>query len=72
MPRRMLAGVAVLALAAAVNADDKQDLEKGTYQHPDLYGQPPEKGMNYAATREHHVPACDEPVAATPHEATPD
>jgi hypothetical protein len=25
----------------------KQDLEKGTYQHPELYGQPPEKGMNY-------------------------
>ncbi len=26
---------------------DKQDHEKGTYQHPGLYGQPPEKGMNY-------------------------
>lgn len=30
---------------------EKQDLEKGTYQHPELYGQPPEKGMNYDATR---------------------
>jgi len=30
---------------------DKQDLEKGTYQHPELYGQPAEMGMNYDATR---------------------
>jgi hypothetical protein len=30
---------------------EKQDLEKGTYQHPELYGQPPEKGMNYHASR---------------------
>lgn len=30
---------------------DKQGPEKGTYQHPELYGQPPEKGMNYDATR---------------------
>jgi hypothetical protein len=32
---------------------DKQGPEKGTYQHPELYGQPPEKSMNYDATREH-------------------
>ncbi|MEX2218071.1 MAG: hypothetical protein WD749_04860 [Phycisphaerales bacterium] len=25
---------------------DKQGPEKGTYQHPELYGQPPEKGMS--------------------------
>ena len=31
---------------------EKQDLEKGTYQHPELYAQPPEKGMNYDATRD--------------------
>lgn len=31
---------------------EKQGLERGTYQHPDLYGQPPEKGMNYDAERE--------------------
>jgi len=30
---------------------EKQGLEKGTYQHPDLYGQPAEKGMNYYADR---------------------
>ncbi len=26
---------------------EKQGIEKGKYQHPELYGQPPEKGMNY-------------------------
>jgi hypothetical protein len=31
---------------------EKPDLEKGTYQHPELYGQPPEKGMNYDAARD--------------------
>ncbi len=31
---------------------EKQGLEKGTYQHPELYGQPAEKGMNYNATRD--------------------
>ena len=31
---------------------DKQGMEKDTYQHPELYGQPPEKGMNYDAKRE--------------------
>lgn len=40
---------------------DKQDLEKGTYQHPDLYDQPPEKGMNYRP-RGPGVPA---PIIAT-------
>jgi hypothetical protein len=36
---------------------DKPALEKGTYQHPDLYGQPPEKGMSYRPRYE--------PLAAT-------
>ena len=36
---------------AAVEVE-KQGVEKGTYQHPELYGQPKEKGMNYDATRE--------------------
>jgi hypothetical protein len=36
---------------------EKQDLEKGTYQHPELYGQPPEMGMNYDAERERPSPA---------------
>ena len=36
---------------------EKQGLEKGTYQHPELYGQPPEKGMNYEAARERPKPA---------------
>jgi len=35
---------------------EKQDLEKGTYQHPELYGQPPEKGMNYEAEHKHPQP----------------
>jgi hypothetical protein len=45
---------------------EKQDLERGTYQHPELYGQPPERGMNYHATRgrpEHEPPS----PAAVPH-----
>lgn len=29
---------------------DKQGPEKGTYQHPELYGMPAEMGMNYART----------------------
>ena len=40
---------------------EKPPLEKGTYQHPELYGQPPEKGMNYEATRPRPQPAL--PVA---------
>jgi hypothetical protein len=28
---------------------DKPDAERGTYQHPDFYGQPPEKAMHYRA-----------------------
>ncbi len=40
---------------------EKQGLEKGTYQHPELYGQPPEKGMNYDAAR--RIP---EPVRPLP------
>ncbi len=31
---------------------EKEGLEKGTYQHPELYGQPPEMGMDYEAERE--------------------
>ncbi len=34
---------------------EKEGLEKGTYQHPELYGQPPEKGMNYDATGAGHA-----------------
>jgi hypothetical protein len=36
---------------AAVEVE-KVGSEKGTYQHPELYGQPKEKGMNYDATLE--------------------
>jgi hypothetical protein len=46
---------------------EKQDLEKGTYQHPELYGQPPEKGMNYEAERERPSPAAS-PEATPEHE----
>ncbi len=28
---------------------EKQGVERGKYQHPEFYSQPPEKGMNYAA-----------------------
>src|SRR6185295_1618579 len=48
---------------------DKQGSEKGTYQHPDLYGQPPERGMNYEATHQRPNPITTdphEPVAPTP------
>jgi len=31
---------------------EKEGLEKGTYQHPELYGQPVELGMNYIPERE--------------------
>jgi hypothetical protein len=30
---------------------DKDGLEKGTYQHPELFGQPPEKGLGYVRDR---------------------
>ncbi|CAG0995291.1 hypothetical protein PHYC_02524 [Phycisphaerales bacterium] len=36
---------------------EKQGIEKGTYQHPELYGQPAEKGVHYNATAPHHEPA---------------
>lgn len=36
---------------------EKRDRERGTYQHPELYGQPPETGMNYDAERERPCPA---------------
>ena len=41
---------------------EKQDLEKGTYQHPELYGQPPEVGMNYDAERERQSHERPSPV----------
>ncbi|MEX2217757.1 MAG: hypothetical protein WD749_03275 [Phycisphaerales bacterium] len=31
---------------------DKQDLERGTYQHPELYGQPVERGITHKAAAE--------------------
>ena len=31
---------------------EKQGPERGKYQHPEFYGQPPEKGMNYDAAGE--------------------
>jgi len=32
---------------------EKQDLERGRYQHPELYGQPAEKGMDCDVERDH-------------------
>ena len=46
---------------------DKQGAEKGTYQHPDLYNQPVEKGLNYQATL-HNTP--DAPKPSAPDAAT--
>jgi hypothetical protein len=37
---------------------EKEGLEKGTYQHPELYGQPLEMGMNYHTERERPSPAA--------------
>lgn len=36
---------------------DKVGIERGTYQHPELYGQPAEKGINFG-----RVPRTDAPV----------
>ena len=50
---------------------EKQGNEKGTYQHPELYGQPPEKGMNYRAESARPEPAPQVPVIAALSDATP-
>jgi hypothetical protein len=41
---------------------EKQGSEKGTYQHPELFGQPPEKGLNYQ-------PAPSRPAPSVPVDA---
>jgi hypothetical protein len=33
--------------------EDKSEHERGKYQHPELYGQPPEKGIDYRADPDH-------------------
>jgi len=45
---------------------EKQGLEKGTYQHPELYGQPPEMGMDYRSEpqRGHVADPADPPDEA--------
>jgi hypothetical protein len=48
---------------------EKEGREKGTYQYPELYGQPKEKGMNYDAARERKErtdAARPEPVQSLP------
>jgi hypothetical protein len=40
---------------------EKQGTEKGTYQHPDLYGQPPEKAMHYRSPPANPTPAAQLP-----------
>jgi hypothetical protein len=47
---------------------EKQGLERGKYQHPELYGMPKEMGMNYHPERERATPAL-EPVRTTPPES---
>ncbi|MFH0980199.1 MAG: hypothetical protein V2A79_01500 [Planctomycetota bacterium] len=49
-------GLSIQAQAMPVEVE-KRGVEKGTYQHPEFYGQPPEKGMNYDAERERPSPA---------------
>ncbi|MDO8632178.1 MAG: hypothetical protein Q7R41_16975, partial [Phycisphaerales bacterium] len=47
---------------------EKQGIEKGTYQHPELYGQPAEMGMNYVAPAErglHDRPDTERPDPRT-------
>jgi hypothetical protein len=45
---------------------EKQGREKGTYQHPELYGLSAEMGMNYDATRTerylHNQPNTERPA----------
>jgi hypothetical protein len=36
---------------------EKQGIERGTYQHPELYGMPPERGMNFLRNRENSLKA---------------
>jgi hypothetical protein len=47
-------GVAVQTRAMPVEVE-KQGLEKGTYQHPELYGLSAERGMNYTAPTEREL-----------------
>ncbi|MGE0481193.1 MAG: hypothetical protein AB7Q17_12045 [Phycisphaerae bacterium] len=39
----------------------KQEFERGTYQHPELYGQPPEKGLNFRPEAERSVDGSSAP-----------
>jgi len=48
---------------------DKQDPERGKYQHPELYGQPPEMGMDYRPDTDRAAPERPSPAALP--EATP-
>jgi len=45
---------------------EKQGVEKGTYQHPEPYGQPAERGMNYLAPTEGDVQDRAETERPTP------
>jgi hypothetical protein len=47
---------------------EKEGPEKGTYQHPELYGQPPEMGMNYRPALEDVD--RERPLKATQPDAT--
>jgi hypothetical protein len=40
---------------------EKQGVEKGTYQHPELYGQPPEKVINYDGAAKRPEPVGQSP-----------
>lgn len=47
---------------------EKEGRERGKYQHPDLFGQPPEKGMNYDPAHAERR-AADRPRERPAHEA---
>jgi hypothetical protein len=55
-------GLSIQTRAMPVEVE-KQGVEKGTYQHPELYGQPAERGMNYRPE--------DERASRTSPDATP-
>jgi hypothetical protein len=38
-------------------------LERGTYQHPELYGMPPELGMDYDAERQRESNESPSPLS---------
>ncbi len=74
VPMEVIAnGMSIQTRAMPVEVE-KQGVEKGTYQHPELYGLSAEMGMNYDAERErdlHDRPDTERPASHTSPDATP-